>query len=93
MQRKNEARSKTRDTEPVTTAFEAIKPLRPRQCRRYLQKTLANEFRSIVKGFVKEARKGGCAHMKLAAELVEDKAVVRKRVKGTAQKLLEELGE
>lgn len=68
------------------------KPLRPRQCHKYLQKTLASEFRAIVSGFVDEARKGGCAHMKLAVELLEPKEENRPK-KGSAQRLLEELGE
>ena len=68
------------------------KPLRPRQCHKYLQKKLASEFRAIVGGFIDEARKGGCAHMKLAVELLEQ-AKDEGRRKGSAQRLLEELGE
>jgi hypothetical protein len=68
------------------------KPLRPRQCHKYLQKTLASEFRTIVAGFVSEAQKGGCAHMKLAVELLET-AKDDGRRKGSAQRFLEELGE
>lgn len=77
----------------VEAEAEAEKPLRPRQCQRYLQQTLAQEFRSIVQGFVSEARNGGCAHMKLAAELLEPAKPAARRKKGTAQRLLEELGE
>jgi hypothetical protein len=69
------------------------KPLRPRQCHKYLQKTLASEFRAIVAGFVSEARGGGCAHMKLAVELLESAKDEGRRRKGSAQRLLEELGE
>ena len=69
------------------------KPLRPRQCHRYLQKTLASEFRTIVAGFISEARSGGCAHMKLAVELLEPDKDDGRRRKGSAQRLLEELGE
>lgn len=68
------------------------KPLRPRQCHKYLQKTLASEFKTIVTGFVSEAQKGGCAHMKLAVELLEPAKGDGHR-KGSAQRLLEELGE
>lgn len=67
--------------------------LRPRQCPAYLRKRLAREFRTIVDGFVKEARHGGCAHMKLTAELLEPPKDERRAKKGTAQRLLEELGE
>jgi hypothetical protein len=68
------------------------KPLRPRQCHKYLQKTLASEFRTIVSGFVTEAQKGGCAHMKLAVELLESVKDESRR-KSSTQRLLEELGE
>ena len=69
------------------------KPLRPRQCHKFLQKKLASEFRTIVGGFIEEARKGGCAHMKLAVELLEPAKDEGRRKKGSAQRLLEELGE
>jgi len=69
------------------------RPLRPRQCHKYLQKQLASEFRKIVGGFIDEARKGGCAHMKLAVELLEPAKDEGHRRKGSAQRLLEELGE
>jgi hypothetical protein len=72
---------------------EQEKPLRPRQCHKYLQKRLASEFRTIVGGFIDEARKGGCAHMKLAVELLEPAKDEGRRRKGPAQRLLEELGE
>jgi hypothetical protein len=69
------------------------KPLRPRQCHKYLQKTLASQFPTILSGFIDEARKGGCAHMKLAVELLEPAEDEGRRKKGSAQRLLEELGE
>lgn len=69
------------------------KPLRPRQCHKYLQKKLATEFKTIVGGFIEEARKGGCAHMKLAVELLEPAKDEGRRKKGSAQRLLEQLGE
>jgi hypothetical protein len=68
------------------------KRLRPRQCRRHLENTLAEEFSDIVQGFIGEAKKGGCAHMKLAVELLEP-AKDGGRKKGAALRLLEELGE
>jgi hypothetical protein len=70
-----------------------VKPLRTRQCHKYLQKKLASEFRTIVGGFIDEARKGGCAHMKLAVELLESAKDDGRRRKGSAQRFLEELGE
>jgi hypothetical protein len=58
-----------------------------------MQKSLANAFPEIVDGFIKEARSGGCAHMKLAVELLEPVRPEPRRAKGSAQRLLEELGE
>jgi hypothetical protein len=69
------------------------KPLRPRQCHKYLQKKLAGEFPTILSGFIDEARKGGCAHMKLAVELLAPAPDEGRPRKGSAQRLLEELGE
>ena len=69
------------------------KVLRPRQCHKYLQKTLAKEFREIVNGFIGEAQKGSCAHMKLAVELLEPVKDDGRRRKGSVQMLLEQLGE
>jgi hypothetical protein len=78
----------------VTEHGVETKPLRPRQCPGYLRTRLAEEFPTIVEGFVNEARNGGCAHMKLTAELLETKkSEAPRRQKGTAQRLLEELGE
>lgn len=68
------------------------KPLRPRQCHKYLQNTLASKFKTIVSGFVEEAQKGGCAHMKLAVELLQPITDDSRR-KSSAHRLLEELGE
>jgi len=68
------------------------KPLRPRQCHKYLQNTLASEFKTIVAGFISEAHKGSCAHMKLAVELLEPPTSDANRRKGSVQRLLEELG-
>jgi hypothetical protein len=79
--------------ELIAEAGEAEKPLRPRQCHKYLQKTLASEFRAIVQGFVGEARNGSCAHMKLAVELLESTKPEPRGTKGSAQRLLEELCE
>lgn len=69
------------------------KPLRPKQCHKYLQKTLASQFPAIVHGFLSEARNGGCAHMKLAVELLESAKPEPRGTKGSAQRLLEELCE
>lgn len=67
------------------------RPLKPSQCRAYMRKELAREFRGIVKGFVEGAKKGNCQHVKLAAELIDAPKRTRTRTKGSAQRLLEEL--
>lgn len=70
------------------------KPLQLRQCRGYLHKTLQNEFKEIVDGFVNQAKQGSCAHMKLTAELLEQADMERQQQgKGSAQRLMEEIGE
>ena len=53
--------------------FAGKPPLRPAQCRAYMRKELAREFRGIVDGFVKGAKSGSCQHVKLATELLESK--------------------
>lgn len=68
------------------------KPLRRGQCRSYLERAVREEFRKIVQGFLKEAKKGGCAHMKFAAELVEPAKGPKRRGKGSAQRMLEKIG-
>lgn len=71
----------------------AQKPLRPRQCHKYLQKRLAEQFPRIVEGFITEAVEGGCAHMKLAVELLETARDEGRKKKGSALRFLEELGD
>ncbi len=63
----------------------------PAQCKRIFQKGLAESFEAIVAGFVKEAKKGSCPHVKLANELletaIEEKALQKK---GPAERMVEE---
>ncbi len=68
------------------------KPLRPSQCGPFMRKALAENFPEVLEGFLEEAAKGSCQHVKLATELLqtEEKKRVRPR-KGAAQRLLEEL--
>lgn len=68
----------------------AERPLRPAQCRAYMRRELAREFRGIVQGFVDSAKKGSCQHVKLAAELVQAPVRVRPK-KSTVERLIEEL--
>ena len=71
----------------------AEKPLRPSQCRAHLRKTVAAAFRDIVTGFVDEAKRGSCQHLKMATEMVEPKKreEAASREKGPAELMLEEL--
>jgi hypothetical protein len=69
------------------------KPLRPHQCRKHLRETVAAAYRDIVAGFVAQAMSGSCQHLKMATEVVESpkRTRVGPRVKGPAERLLEEL--
>ena len=67
------------------------RPLRPGQCRDYMRRELAREFRGIVQGFVKSAKAGNCQHVKLATELLKAPPKRRAKGKGTIQQLLEQL--
>ena len=66
-------------------------PLRPEQCRAYMRRTLAREFRGIVQGFVDGAKSGSCQHVKLATELMKTSPRTRVRGRGDVQRLLEKL--
>lgn len=61
----------------------AKKPLQPGQCRAYMRRTLAKEFRGIVDGFVEGAKTGSCQHVKLATELLEPRR--KGKQEGTAR--------
>ena len=66
--------------------------MQPGGCRSYMRRELAREFEEIVKGFVDAAKRGSCMHVKLATELLKPTRKGTTRRKGTAQRLLEELG-
>ena len=66
-------------------------PLRPGQCREYMRRTLAREFRGIVQGFVEGAKAGSCQHVKLATELMKTPTRTQVRGRGDVQRLLEKL--
>jgi hypothetical protein len=65
-------------------------PLRPGQCRDYMRRELAKEFRGIVKGFVEGAKTGSCQHVKLATELVGTQRPARKKGKSSVRRLIED---
>jgi hypothetical protein len=65
--------------------------LKPAGCRGYLRRRLAKVFPEIVDGFLEEAKKGGCVHLKMATELLQPTRQRASRRKGSVAKLLEEL--
>ena len=62
------------------------KVLKPAECKKHIQERLAQNFEAIVEGFVEEAKKGSCPHVKLANELLQGAAP---RKKGPAELMLE----
>lgn len=69
------------------------KTLKPSQCRNFMRKRLAEEFPHIVHGFVREAKSGSCAHVKLANELLLERAEKKRtpRRMSSAEQILKEL--
>lgn len=65
--------------------------LKPAGCRSYLRRRLARVFPAIVEGFLEEAKKGSCVHLKLATELLGPTRKRASRKKSSVTKLLEEL--
>ena len=63
---------------------------KPSACKGIMQKRLAESFEEIVDGFVEEAKKGSCAHVKLTTELLETASREKEsRKKGSAERMLE----
>lgn len=67
--------------------------LRISECRSYMRRTLAAEFAGILRGFVREAKGGSAAHMRLAHDLLEPPKKKRAPRKGSAAKMLEKLAQ
>ena len=63
----------------------------PAQCRRHFQDRIAESIEEIVDGFVKEAKKGSCPHVKLTNEMLEE-AIEEKaaRKKGPGERMVDE---
>jgi hypothetical protein len=70
---------------------EKARYMRPGQCRSYMRKTLAKEFKGIVDGFVAAAKEGSCPHLKLATELLKPVRKSPSRKKGPVAKYWEQL--
>lgn len=67
------------------------KYVRPSECRSRMRRTLAREFQGIIDGFIEAAKRGSCAHVKLATELMKPTRKATSRKKGTATLFLEML--
>ena len=80
------------ETEQVGDAVKKkVKYRRPSQCRNDMRRALTDNFEAIVKGFVDEAKKGSCPHVKLATELLKPIQKQVSRKKGSVTRLLEKL--
>jgi hypothetical protein len=67
--------------EPVAKRGSGRRPSTVRGCRAYLQRELMRQYPEIVQGFLKEAKKGSCQHLKLVQEMMEaEKASKRPKV-------------
>jgi hypothetical protein len=67
--------------------------LKPSGCRAYMRRRLAKAFPAIVSGFVEEAKKGSCIHVKLATQLLGPVRKGTTRRPNSVAKLLKELGD
>jgi hypothetical protein len=56
-----------------------------------MRRALSENFPAIVDGFIKQARKGSCPHVKLATELLHSKRRSAPRKKGSLEKLMQKL--
>lgn len=91
--------SAVKEGEPLPVKVEVMAPAppRPKYCRTYTRKRVAEALPEIVEKFVAEAKKGSVAHAKALANLGGlDKGdvvpkVVKRRGKGVAVLLLEAL--
>ena len=81
--------AKARAGEGEVETKQSKRLLQPAGCRSYMRKRLADEFGEIVSGFVEEAKKGSCTHVKLATELLKPTRKGTTRKKGTVRQLAE----
>jgi len=69
-------------------------PKKASDCRRYMRSRITTAFEEIANGFVKRAKAGSCAHLKLATELLDQAAVeAAAKKRGPAERMLEKLTE
>jgi len=65
--------------------------MKPAGCRSYMRNRLADAFSEIVDGFLEEAKKGSCPHVKLATELLKPTRKGTTRKRGVLSKLLKDM--
>ncbi len=77
---------------PIVVARPAV-PLKPAQCRAWVRRTVAEHMPEVVEGFLNEAAKGGCGHLKMASETVASRPTGAgpRKGKGPEDLLMEEL--
>ncbi len=54
------------------------RPSSVRGCRVYLLRELMRQYPEIVQGFLKEAKKGSCQHLKLVQEMLESEKKLKR---------------
>jgi hypothetical protein len=64
------------------------RPLRPSQCRVWMQRTLARNYPLVVRRFLEDATPKSCAHMKMVTELLEADVKTPKRKKDGIDRVL-----
>jgi hypothetical protein len=77
--------------EQAASKREQQRLMQPAGCRTYMRRRLATELPEIADGFLEEAKKGGCKHIKQAMELLKTMRKRTSRRRGSAQRLLEKL--
>jgi hypothetical protein len=88
-----EMAAKRRSKEGGEPSGESARKVRASECQRMMRQTLAAEYGEILGAFVRVAKKGSAAHMKLATELLEKRDAKGKKRGGSAARLLRELEE
>ncbi len=91
MERRSEAKALREQRTEVQAKKLTPRMMRPAGCRAYMRRRLAKEFPEIVDGFIEEAKKGSCPHVKLATELLRQVRKGTSRRKSEATKMLDEL--
>ena len=76
---------------PVVEKKKRPVPTKPSLCPGYVRGRLTDAIETIADGFVKQAEKGSCQHLKLASELLEKGQPKPREKKGSAERFLDKL--